>query len=631
MMSKLSIIIPYYNAEPFTSELLDALAPQITDEVEVIIVDDGSEVPFKTSYKWAKVVRKKNGGVSIARNKGLDLAKGDYIQFIDADDMVPAYFIEVLFRKIDEEEPDVIEYSWKSLNREGQQINHVLRSLNERLPNPSVCTRCFKRSFIGDVRFNEIKDATEDEDFSRKIGYLKNGSYKRAITTQYMYFYRTAVVNSKFKRFKKGLMNTKRIVYYYQHVTADMEWLLDEAKEADKINEVWIMTSQNDIPELQRYCQVTRPVRMWAHEVRGEQNNFVEIIKPPIKTQVVIYRSTINRVGGINTFILNFCQLMSDYDITILVNNCDSQRLHQMSRQNRVVVSKEAQIVCDTLIIMSVLDPIPENVIYNKLIRMCHACKSKWVNTLPKPYDEMVFVSEVAKKSFNTTEGMVIHNPYALKEDNPLVLVSATRIPAPDKGANEDRMRRLAQMLNEADIPFVWLNFSDGQMKNPPKNFYNMESTQHIEWFISMATYVVQLSDVESWSYSLIEALCNSKPVLCTPFDSIKEIGIEDGKHGYVIPFDMDFDVHKILDVPEVSFSFNNEPVREQWKKLLGEPKQFEKYIPSKKVMVEVTRNYYDIEMGQDLKRGTRLLMSEERARYLQYDHQYHVVKLIGG
>lgn len=630
-MSKLSIIIPYYNAEPFTSELLDALAPQITDEVEVIIVDDGSKVPFKTSYKWAKVVRKKNGGVSIARNKGLDLAKGDYIQFIDADDMVPAYFIEVLFRKIDEEEPDVIEYSWKSLNREGQQINHVLRSLNERLPNPSVCTRCFKRSFIGDVRFNEIKDATEDEDFSRKIGYLKNGSYKRTITTQYMYFYRTAVVNSKFKRFKKGLMNTKRIVYYYQHVTADMEWLLDEAKEADKINEVWIMTPQNDIPELQRYCQITRPVRMWAHEVRGEQNNFVEIIKPPIKTQVAIYRSTINRVGGINTFILNFCQLMSDYDITILVNNCDPQRLHQMSKQNRVVVSKEAQIVCDTLIIMSVLDPIPENVIYNKLIRMCHACKSKWVNTLPKPYDEMVFVSEVAKKSFNTTEGMVIHNPYVLKEDKPLVLVSATRIPAPDKGANEDRMRRLAQMLNEADIPFVWLNFSDGQMKNPPKNFYNMESTQHIEWFISMATYVVQLSDVESWSYSLIEALCNSKPVLCTPFDSIKEIGIKDGEHGYVIPFDMDFDVHKILDVPEVSFSFNNEPVREQWEKLLGEPKQFEKYIPSKKVMVEVTCNYYDIELGQDLKRGTRLLMSEERARYLQYDHPYHVVKLIGG
>lgn len=629
---KLSIVIPYYNAEPYTSELLDVLAPQMTDEIEVIVVDDGSKVPFKTSYKWVQVVRTKNGGVSTARNKGLDLAKGDYLQFIDADDMVPNYFIQELFQKIDEEDPDVIEYSWKSLNQEGWQINHVLRSLNDRLPNPSVCTRCFKRSFIGDVRFNVTKDATEDEDFARKMGYLKGGSYKRAIISRYMYFYRTAVTNSKFKRFKKGLMKTKRIVYYYPHVTSDMTWLLDEAKEADKINEVWIMTNQNDIPELQRYCQITRPVRMWAHETRGEHNNYVDIIRPPLKTQVVIYRSTINKVGGINTFILNFCQLMSDkYDITILVNHCDPQRQMQMSKTNRVIVSKETQIVCDTLMIMSLLDPIPENVVYDKLIRMCHCCKSVYVPNVNLACDEMVFVSEVARKSFNYTEGVVIHNPYVLKEDKPLVLVSATRIPAPDKGANENRMRRLAQMLNEADIPFVWFNFSDGQMKDPPRNFYNMESTQHIEWFISMATYIVQLSDVESWSYSLIESLCNGKPVLCTEFDSIKEIGIEDGKHGYVIPFDMNFDVRKILNVPEVSFTFDNEPIIKQWMELLGEPKPFVKYIPSKKVLVEVTFPYHDIELGQDLKKDTRLMMSEERARYLEHDHPYHVVRIIGG
>ena len=107
---KLSIIIPYYNAEPYTSELLDVLAPQITDEIEVILIDDGSKVPFKTAYKWVKVNRTKNGGVSHARNKGLDMAKGDYVQFIDADDMVPDYFIRVLFQKIDKEDPDVIEY-----------------------------------------------------------------------------------------------------------------------------------------------------------------------------------------------------------------------------------------------------------------------------------------------------------------------------------------------------------------------------------------------------------------------------------------------------------------------------------------------------------------------------------------
>ena len=48
----LSIIIPYYNVAPYTDELLKCLAPQIREGVEVILVDDGSLVPYKTDYKW---------------------------------------------------------------------------------------------------------------------------------------------------------------------------------------------------------------------------------------------------------------------------------------------------------------------------------------------------------------------------------------------------------------------------------------------------------------------------------------------------------------------------------------------------------------------------------------------------
>ena len=160
-MIKLSIIIPYYNAQKYTDELLDRLEKQITDEVEVILVDDGSPKPFQTRRKWVTLYRKPNGGCSTARNYGLDRAKGEYIQFVDADDMVPTYFVEKLLEAITKN-ADVIDYSWKSLANEGTQHNYHLKSENDRLPNPSVCTRCFKRSFIGTVRFNELKDSTED-------------------------------------------------------------------------------------------------------------------------------------------------------------------------------------------------------------------------------------------------------------------------------------------------------------------------------------------------------------------------------------------------------------------------------------------------------------------------------------
>ena len=152
-MIKLSIIIPYYNAKEYTDELLDCLSPQLTDEIEVLLVDDGSTEPFETPYEWCHVIRKQNGGCSTARNMGLDNAKGEYIFFLDADDLVAKDFIKRVFDTIDKEQPDVIEFSWKSLSKDGPQHDRKLKSASDRLPNPSVCTRVFKKSFIGDTRF----------------------------------------------------------------------------------------------------------------------------------------------------------------------------------------------------------------------------------------------------------------------------------------------------------------------------------------------------------------------------------------------------------------------------------------------------------------------------------------------
>lgn len=632
MKIKLSIIIPYYNTKVYTDELLACLDPQIRDGVEVLVIDDGSLKAFITGYEWCKVIRKKNSGPAATRNVGIEKSKGDYLVFIDSDDLVATNYIDSILKKL-ESEPDIIELSWKTISGEGAQGACKLYSKNDWLWNPSVCHRVFKRTFIGDNRLNEKKDSTEDEDFSRRLGYMfKDTDMKREVITDYMYFYRTAVVGSNSKRYIEGLRNCKRIVYYYSHVTADMTDLFDEIRKEDETNEVILLTNQNDLPELRKYCQIKKPQKIWGHYKRGEENNYVMLKNPPMKTQVVLYRKTINKVGGIQTFMTNFCELLGDkYDITIVADQIDPERMMQFSRHTRIIASNSIKVQCEYLIMMSVLDPIPQNVAYDKLIRMCHACKSPYVMTLPMACDEFVFVSETAKRSFETEDGVVIHNPYVVKEDKPLVLVSATRIPAPDKGQNVERMRKLAQMLNDAEIPFVWFNFSDGHLSDPPQNFYNMPATMHIEWFINMATYVVQLSDYESWSYTMIEALCNGKPVLCTAFDSIDEIGIKDGVHGYILPFDMDFDVRKILNVPEVSFTFDNKPIAKAWQKLLGNPKQFDKYVPEELVLVEVVYPYNDIVLNQNLRKNQKLMMPMERAKYLQNDHPYHVVKIIGG
>ena len=72
---RLSIIIPAYNAEPYLKELVERLRAQMVEGVEVIIIDDGSRDKVVYKEPWLTVVRKKNGGVSTARNKGLDMAR----------------------------------------------------------------------------------------------------------------------------------------------------------------------------------------------------------------------------------------------------------------------------------------------------------------------------------------------------------------------------------------------------------------------------------------------------------------------------------------------------------------------------------------------------------------------------
>lgn len=623
-MILLSIIIPYYNAEPYTSELLDRLAPQINDKVEVIVIDDGSRQPFETDYEWVKIIRQENWGCSSARNAGLDRAKGKFVSFIDADDLVPEYYVSKILEKT-KEDPDVIEFSWKSLNTNMWNLDHKLNSDNERLSNPSVCTRAFKRAFIGDIRFNEQKDSTEDEDFSRKVGYIiplgktePIRANKTVVIPDYMYFYRDDVDMSKTKRFAEGLMRTKRVVYYYDHVTMDMGWLVDEIRREDQINEVWLMTNQCDLEGLDKYCRTVRPQRMWGHILRGEKTELLTLKKPPVRTQIVIYRKNLFAVSGLASFIRNFVDAFCDkYDITIVANYIHQTHYRELVQKVRVITNVETPIVCDTLIVPSFLDHLPKTIIATHTVRMCHACRTDLSWHIPEDSERVLYVSDTAKRSFDAV-GETVHNICFDRSQKALILVSATRLPAPDKGDIENRMRRLADMLNSAAIPFVWLNYSDGKLPDPPKNFINCPPTKDIQSIMKKADYVVSLSDSECWSFTVLESLQVGTPLIITGYPSAFEMGIEDGVNAHVVPFDMDFDVRILLDIPKFEYKYDNKKIIKQWQQILGKPKDYPKYEPPKLVEVQVIQDYTDMLLDKDLVKGTRLIMEEQRAQVVR-------------
>ncbi len=99
----ISVIIPVYNAEQYLQEAIDSVFSQTYEDWQLILVDDGSKDTSGYICDNAaklnprvKVIHKKNGGISSARNAALDIVEGTHIFFLDADDMIPSYALEIL-------------------------------------------------------------------------------------------------------------------------------------------------------------------------------------------------------------------------------------------------------------------------------------------------------------------------------------------------------------------------------------------------------------------------------------------------------------------------------------------------------------------------------------------------------
>jgi len=117
-MIKLSIIIPYYQTYDLTYKLLRELSIQITDEVEIILVDDGCNEKRLDQFTFAKIIHlDKNYGASHAWNVGIKEARGEYIGFIDSDDMIMMNYIEILIDAINNKLADEIMFGFLVMNK----------------------------------------------------------------------------------------------------------------------------------------------------------------------------------------------------------------------------------------------------------------------------------------------------------------------------------------------------------------------------------------------------------------------------------------------------------------------------------------------------------------------------------
>ena len=113
-IEKISVIIPVYNDEKYLAQCLDSVLRQTYSNLEIILVDDGStdSTPelcekYREKYANIRILHKKNGGVGSSRNAGLEMATGEYVLFVDHDDLLSETHIEELYKLLKKNDADI--------------------------------------------------------------------------------------------------------------------------------------------------------------------------------------------------------------------------------------------------------------------------------------------------------------------------------------------------------------------------------------------------------------------------------------------------------------------------------------------------------------------------------------------
>lgn len=231
---KLSIIVPVYKVEPYLRKCIDSLLQQdlTGDECEIVLVDDGSPDgcgaicdSYASKYSNIRVVHRPNGGLSAARNSGVDVARGEYIQFVDSDDYLEPNVLRALVKKMDEDKLEVLRFNYQNVNERYEvfEPNKVskpfvdyrdemcdgLTFLTERLGFACyACQFMIRRDLLDNCRFKEGV-FFEDTEWTPRL-LLKVSKVTSTELMVYNYLMRSgSITQSVDKERKKKVLNDK--------------------------------------------------------------------------------------------------------------------------------------------------------------------------------------------------------------------------------------------------------------------------------------------------------------------------------------------------------------------------------------------------------------------------------------
>lgn len=229
-VKKVSVIVPCYQGEDYISKCIDSLLKQSLEELEIVLVNDGSrdktlkmmkDYEKKYPEKIMVVDLKKNTGLGNARNVGVQRANGEYIGFVDSDDYVDKEMFEEMYKKGKEENSDVVECDvlWEYPDHVRNDVGREYTSNKQMLKDIRVmaCNKIYKKEFLNKVRPKfAVGLRYEDILFTYQyVPFVKNISYIRI--PYYHYIQReTSLANHQTKKVGDIYPVLNKVLDYYK-------------------------------------------------------------------------------------------------------------------------------------------------------------------------------------------------------------------------------------------------------------------------------------------------------------------------------------------------------------------------------------------------------------------------------
>ena len=233
-----SIIVPVYNVEKYIERCIDSILEQSYEEIEVLLIDDGStdnsgKICDEASQKDKRitVVHKKNGGLSDARNVGLELCKGDWILFVDSDDCINKYVVQICIESATKKDgADIIWFNYTNVE-DNQNVDFREKKVAMEMQTETgalAVKRCFmnvgsivvwnkmyKRSLFQKLRFPKGK-IHEDEFLTYKLLYNAKKVGYIDVSLYYYTIRNNSIMRTEFNKKRLVLLEVfeERIVFF---------------------------------------------------------------------------------------------------------------------------------------------------------------------------------------------------------------------------------------------------------------------------------------------------------------------------------------------------------------------------------------------------------------------------------